>query len=155
LSLDQKGVSRKSRKETAAEKFLEGYNCAQSVLYSFCDDLHFEKNTALKIACGFGVGMGLKGKVCGAVTGGIMVMGIKFGRGEKGEPTAMYLTYTKTRELMSQFTDKHGTFICRNLIHGLELTTEEGQKQFMEKDLLNKSCILYVQSVVEILENLI
>jgi C_GCAxxG_C_C family probable redox protein len=144
----------KLKSEIAVEKFLGGFNCAQSVFYSFCDDLAFEKNTALKIACGFGAGMGLKGEVCGAVTGGIMVLGTKYGRGEQDGRIATDLTYTKTRELMSQFTAKHGSFICRKLIFGLDLTTGEGQKEFVEKDLLNKACKPCVQSVVEILENI-
>jgi C_GCAxxG_C_C family probable redox protein len=144
----------KSKGEIAVEKFLEGFNCAQAVFYSFCDDLRFEKNTALRIACGFGAGMGRNEEVCGAVTGGIMVLGTRYGRGEKDERTATEVTYAKTRELMSQFVKKHGTFICRKLINGCELTTEEGQRQFKENDLLNKTCKLCVQSVVEILENI-
>jgi len=66
----------------------------------------------------------------------------------------MVFTYVKTRELMDQFAEKHGTFICRKLLHGCELTTEEGQKHFKENDLLNKICAPCVQSVVEILENI-
>jgi len=144
----------KLKSEIAIEKFLEGFNCAQSVFYSFCDDFQFEKNTALKMACGLGAGMGLKGEVCGAVTGGIIVLGLKYGSSKKNEETATYLTYAKTRELMNQFAAKHGTYICRKLLNGCDLTTEDGQKQFMEKDLLNKSCKPCVQSVVEILENI-
>jgi C_GCAxxG_C_C family probable redox protein len=144
----------KSRGEIAIEKFLEGFNCAQSVFYSFCEDLQFEKNAALKIACGFGAGMGLKGEVCGAVSGGIIVLGLKYGSGNKNEQTATYLTYAKTRDLMDQFAEKHGTFICRKLLNDCDLTTEEGQKHFFEKDLLSKSCKPCVQSVVEILENI-
>jgi C_GCAxxG_C_C family probable redox protein len=144
----------RSKSEITVDKFLGGYNCAQSVFYAFCDDLNLEKNRALKIACGFGAGMGLKGEVCGAVSGGIMVLGTKYGRGEKDGRTATDLTYSKTRELMSLFAEKHGSFICRKLIDGLDLTTGEGQKQFIEKDLLNKACKPCVQSVVEILENL-
>ena len=89
----------KTKSEIAAKKFLEGYNCAQSVFYSFCDDLIFDKNIALKMACGFGGGMGRKEEVCGAVTGGIIVLGAKYGRGEKEDRAATELTYKKTREL--------------------------------------------------------
>ena len=64
-----------SRTETAIAKFLEGYNCAQTVLYAFCDELQLEKNTALKLACGFGAGMGRNGEVCGAVSGNPCVGG--------------------------------------------------------------------------------
>ena len=143
-----------SKSEIALAKFAEGFNCAQSVFYSFCDELQFDKNTALKMACGFGGGMGRKGEVCGAVTGGILVIGTKYGRGEKDDQTARELTYTKTRELMDQFAGKHGTCICRKLLNGCDLTTEEGQKQFKENDLSNKTCKPCVQSAVEILEKI-
>ena len=144
-----------SKSDIAVAKFLKGYNCAQAVFYSFCDDLQFEKNTALKMACGFGAGMGRKEEVCGAVTGGIIVIGAKYGRGENDDRTATELTYNKTRALMDQFAEKHCTFICRKLLNGCELTTKEGQKQFKENDLLNKTCKPCVQSVVEILKNII
>ena len=144
----------KNRTEIAVSKFSEGYNCAQSVFYSFCDDLQFDKNTALKMACGFGAGMGRKGEVCGAVTGGIMVIGAKYGRGERDDRTAKELTYKKTRELMDRFEKKHGTFICRKLLHGCELTTEEGQKHFKENNLSNTICQPCVRSVVEILDDI-
>jgi len=140
--------------EIAAAKFLEGYNCAQSVLYSFCDDLRFDKNTALRMACGFGGGMGRKGEVCGAVTGGILVIGAKYGRGEKDDRAVAAMTYAKTREFMDQFAQKQGTFLCRRLLDGCELTTEEGLKHFKENDLLNKICVPCVRSAVEILEQI-
>jgi len=98
--------------------------------------------------------MGRKQEVCGAVTGGILVLGMRHGRESKDDRSAMELTYAKTRELMGQFAKKHGTFICRNLLKGCELTTEEGQKQFKENDFLNKICAPCVQSVIEILENI-
>ena len=62
----------KTRSAVARQKFLAGYNCAQAVLFSFCDDLGFDKDTALRLACGFGAGMARKQEVCGAVAGGIL-----------------------------------------------------------------------------------
>jgi C_GCAxxG_C_C family probable redox protein len=143
-----------TKSEQAVSKFLEGYNCAQSVFYSFCDDLRFEKNNALKIACGFGAGMGRKEEVCGAVSGGILVISAKYGRIEKDDRPAQEMTYKKTRELMDNFAKKHGTYICRQLLNGCELTTEEGQTSFKENDMLNKTCVPCVRSVVEILEDI-
>jgi len=144
----------KNRAEIAVSKFSEGYNCAQSVFYSFCDDLGFDKNTALKMACGFGAGMGRKGEVCGAVTGGIIVIGAKYGRGEEQDRTATELTYKKTRELMDRFEQKHGTVICRKLLKGCELTTEEGQKNFKDNKLSDTVCKPCVRSVLEILHDI-
>ncbi len=142
------------RSKQAVSKFLEGYNCAQAVFYSFCDELGFEKNSALKMACGFGAGMGRKQEVCGAVTGGIIVIGAKYGKVEKDDRQAKEMTYTKTRDLMDQFTGKHGTFICRKLLRGCDLSTEEGQKYFRENDLLNRICVPCIQTVVGILEDI-
>lgn len=144
-----------TKSEQAISKFLKGYNCAQSVFYSFCDDLGFKKSNALKIACGFGAGMGRKEEVCGAVTGGIIVLSAKYGRVEKDDRPAQEITYKKTRELMDKFAKKHGTYICRQLLNGCELTLEEGKKSFRENDMLNKTCIPCVQSVVNILEEII
>lgn len=143
------------RSEQAVAKFVSGFNCAQSVLFSFCDDLGLDKDNALKLACGFGAGMGRKEEVCGAVTGGIMVIGAKYGRGENDERKATEITYAKIRELMDKFAQQHGTYICRELLNGCELTTEEGQKVYLANDYFNKVCKPCVKSVVKILETII
>jgi C_GCAxxG_C_C family probable redox protein len=143
------------KSDVAIEKFLDGYNCAQSVFYSFCDYLNFDKDTALKSSCGFGAGMGRKEEVCGAVSGGIMVIGMLYGRGENQDRSLTENTYLKTRELMDKFTERQGTFICRRLLQDCELTTPAGQKEFKEKDLLNKVCKECVRNVVEIIEDII
>jgi C_GCAxxG_C_C family probable redox protein len=144
-----------SRRDEAAKKILSGFNCAQSVFYVFSDYLDFDKNIAVKIASGFGAGMGRKEEVCGAVSGGILVLGTKYGRGENDDRSSTEITYAKTRELIDRFVARHGTIICRKLIDGCELTTEEGQRQFKQNDLLNKRCKLCVESVVEILNEML
>jgi C_GCAxxG_C_C family probable redox protein len=143
-----------TKSEQAVSKFEEGYNCAQSVIFTFCDDLKMDKDLGLKMACGFGGGMARNGEVCGAVTGGIIVIGAKYGRGENDDRTFTDRTYTKTRELMNRFSEIHGTFICRRLLNGCELTSEEGQKSFKENDLFNKICKPCIKDVLVILENI-
>jgi C_GCAxxG_C_C family probable redox protein len=144
-----------NRTEIAVSKFVGGYNCAQSVLYAFCDELQIDKEMALKMACGFGAGMGRKEEVCGAVTGAIMAIGVKYGRGEHDDKPLTEQTYQKTRVLIDQFTQRQGEFVCRRLLGGCDLTTEEGQKLFKENDLLNKVCKQCVQSAVEITSDII
>lgn len=145
----------KNRVETALSQFDSGFNCAQSVLYSFCDDLNLDKDTALKISSGFGGGMGRKEEVCGAVTGGIMVIGSKFGGASAGDKENTETAYTGTRELMDHFTAVHGTYICRKLIKDCDLTTEAGQRAFRELDLKNRVCNKCITTVVNKLEEIL
>jgi len=123
------------------------------VIYAFREEGDLPAETALKIACGLGAGMARKQEVCGAVTGGILVLGMLHGRGEKGDRSAQERAYAKTRELMDRFSEKHGTVICRNLLNGCDLSTEEGQQYFKENELLKKRCVPCIQSIVMILED--
>ncbi len=138
--------------EAAKKLFLKGYNCTQSILYAFGEEFGLAEETALKISCGLGAGMARQGDVCGAVTGGILVLGLRHGRGLKNDRTATEITYAKTQELMKLFTSEHGSCLCRQLLKGCDLSTELGQNTFKENDYLNKICLNCVQSVVEILE---
>jgi len=141
--------------EIAVEKFLSGYNCAQAVLYSVSDELRFDKDSALKLACGFGAGMGRRQEVCGAITGGILAIGLKHGRGEGQDRALTEETYRKVRELMARFEAKHGTCNCRALLKGCDLSTPDGQLDFKANDLLNKTCKGCVTTVVETLETIL
>lgn len=142
------------RSEAAKNLFLKGYNCTQSILYAFREELDLSEETALKISCGLGGGMGRQGEVCGAVTGGILVLGMRHGRMLNEDRTATETTYAKTQELMSLFTSKHGSCLCRQLLKGCDLSTKDGQSSFKENDYLNQICLNCVLSVVEILEQI-
>jgi C_GCAxxG_C_C family probable redox protein len=140
------------KSESAVTMIRSGYNCAQSVFAAFCEDCGIDRDTGLKTACGFGTGMARKQEVCGALAGGILVLGARYGRGEQEDRSAADLTYTKVRWLMDRFADLYGTLICRELLNGLDLTTEEGRRHFKEARLLETVCSGCVRDVVLILE---
>ena len=139
----------KTKNEVATERFLAGYNCAQSVLYAYGPDLGLDGETALKVATGLGAGMGRRGEICGALTGGILVLGLKYGRGGQQDRSATEQTYQKTLGLMTRFEQRHGSCFCRVLLDGCDLRTPEGQQHFKDHDLLHKTCVKCVQTVVE------
>jgi C_GCAxxG_C_C family probable redox protein len=145
----------KTKNEVAVEKLLAGYNCAQSVLYAFGPELGLNDELSLKLPTGLGGGMGRRGEVCGAVTGGILALGLKFGRGGRQDRSATEQTYQKTQELMARFEGRHGSCLCRVLLDGCDLRTTEGQQYFKENDLLHKTCMGCVQSVVETLTEIL
>lgn len=130
----------KTNSQIAEAKFMEGYNCAQSVLFSFCGELGLDEDAALKLSCGFGGGMGRMGEVCGAVSGGIIALGLKFGRGKNDERAATDFAYSKIRAFVNRFSAKHGSCRCRDLLNGCDLTSPAGQTYFKENECFNIIC---------------
>ena len=140
--------------QLAVDKFAEGYNCAQSVVFAFCEECGLSEDAALKISCGFGGGMGRKQEVCGAVAGGIMILGLRRGRGTRdGRPVTEAL-YQTTREFMDSFAVRNGGYLCRDLLSGCDLTSEEGRRRFKEDGLSEKVCQQCVRSAAEMLQQM-
>jgi C_GCAxxG_C_C family probable redox protein len=142
-----------NRSEHAKELFLSGYNCAQSVLLSFADDLKYSKELAQKLAAGFGGGMGKQQETCGAVTGAIMVLGIYKGEQVNNNEELKAESYGSVKELASQFTAEFSTTKCKDLI-GCDLNTPEGSAKFKEEKIMETVCADCVGKAVEIVESL-
>jgi C_GCAxxG_C_C family probable redox protein len=140
--------------QMAVDKFAEGYNCAQSVVFAFCEECGLSQDAALKISCGFGAGMGRKQEVCGAVTGGVMVLGLRHGRGAADRRSVTEALYPMTREFMDGFAARNSSYLCRDLLSGCDLTSEEGQRYFKEHGLLEKVCKPCVRSAAKILQQM-
>jgi C_GCAxxG_C_C family probable redox protein len=134
----------------ATEKFSQGYNCAQSVLFAFSPKLGLDPNLALKLATGFGAGMGRRQEVCGAVSGGVMALSFKHGRADGDSKDKAEATQKLTRQLLEAFEVKHGTYLCKNLLQGCDLKTSEGQCQFKDRQLLDRVCKPCVRTVIEL-----
>jgi C_GCAxxG_C_C family probable redox protein len=138
--------------QLAVDKFAEGYNCAQSIVFAFCDECGLSQDAALKVSCGFGGGMGRKQEVCGAVAGGIMVLGLRRGRGARDPRSVTEALYPMTREFMDGFAVRNGSYLCRDLLSGCDLTSEEGQRRLKEDSLWEKVCKPCVRSAAEMLQ---
>jgi C_GCAxxG_C_C family probable redox protein len=145
----------KNMSDLAIEMMTAGYNCAQSILGVFCEDLNLDKETAMKLATGFGAGMARKQEVCGAVTGGIMAIGLKFGRGLGDEKSAAENTYSLAGKFMKRFTDKYGSCLCRDLLDGCDLMSEAGRNFYKENDLSGEICRPCVADAVGFLGDLL
>jgi C_GCAxxG_C_C family probable redox protein len=153
--LQFQGAVMSNHADVAVQKHIEGYNCAQSVLFAYCQELDLDPDTALKLSCGFGAGMGRKGEVCGALTGGILVLGAKYGRGTNEDRPVTIAAYAKVRDLMDNFRALYGVVRCRELLNGCDMTTDEGQKYYKDNDLTNKVCNRCIASVAQLVENML
>lgn len=105
-----------SKSEQAIELFNQGYNCAQSVIAAFCEDLDIEFETAVKLTSSFGGGMGKLHEVCGAVSGMFAVAGIKYGYTDPKDIKSKAAHYKLIQELASRFKEENHSIICRELL---------------------------------------
>ena len=103
------------RKEKAAEYFLSGYNCAQSVTMAFADMMGMEEKAAAKIASGFGGGFGRLREVCGAVSGMVMVASFLYGY-DAPDQTKQASCYQMIQNLAGAFEKENGSIICREIL---------------------------------------
>jgi C_GCAxxG_C_C family probable redox protein len=142
------------REDEALALHAEGCNCAQSVLRVFSKGLGCDESCALKIATGFGGGMGRTGGTCGAVTGAFMVLGLARGMRNAGDVDAKEETYALVREFSQRFAKDHETLLCRELL-GVDLGTPEGQKKAREQGLFASRCNGYIGDAVRILEEML
>ncbi len=140
--------------EKAISSFKEDLNCAQSVLSTFSTQYGLDLDTALKLATGFGGGMGRLGNTCGAVTGAFMVIGLKNGMGTNKDTDAKEKTYQLIRTFSERFQDIHGALFCKELL-GCDINTPEGKENFTQNDFFEKKCLQYVKNAVEILEKIL
>jgi C_GCAxxG_C_C family probable redox protein len=142
-----------SIKDKAIANFRSGLNCAQSVLTAYTDEMQFDKNLSLSMACGFGGGMGRLQETCGAVTGAFMVMGIFNSRKFADNKERKEKTYTMVQEFSKRFQEKYGTMDCLTLLN-CDLKTKEGHQYWQDNNLSEKVCEKCIVDAVQILDEL-
>lgn len=98
----------------AGNKFKSGYNCAKSILQAFNGILDNPLSPeGLKMASGFGGGLGHAGCICGALTASIMVLGLLKGRLDSGQ--ARDPIYNLAHDFHERFAQEFGATCCRTL----------------------------------------
>jgi C_GCAxxG_C_C family probable redox protein len=144
-----------NKNEKALQYFNNNFNCSQAVLAAFGQDFGISEDNCLKIACAFGAGMGRQQKTCGAVTGALMVLGLKYGKALKDEDLKKVNTYSKTTEFLNSFEKENSSTVCLELLDGLDMKTEEGMKKIKELNLFKIRCDKYVSDAVKITEKML
>lgn len=109
--------------DIAYNNFLSGYNCTQAIAVAFAEELGLDRDTAARLSCGFGGGMGRMREVCGTFSGVVMVLSALYGYSEPKNLTAKKELYEKIRTLAGTFRADNGSIICRELL-GLEKAEE-------------------------------
>jgi C_GCAxxG_C_C family probable redox protein len=142
------------KSQRAREFFDKNANCAQSVLMAFAKDYGMDAETALRVATGFGGGMGRMGNVCGAVTGAFMAFGLARGMCKPEEQDKKTATYDLVREFSRRFTEKYPGIACKDLL-GVDISTPEGSKAADAAGMFKTKCPAFVGDAADIVEKML
>jgi C_GCAxxG_C_C family probable redox protein len=127
--------------ENVLSHFRDGFNCAESVILAMQEAYGLRSELIPKVATPFGAGIGRRGSVCGALTGGVMALGLRYGR-MTPDSQARERPYRLALELYNRFKEQFGTVLCIELT-GCDLTIEEGRRKHNRAE-----CEKYVSGTV-------
>ena len=131
--------------ETAVSLFAQGFTCSQSLLLAFAPRFGLDVSVAARIASPFGGGIARQGKVCGAVAGAIMVLGLEAGNATAEDRARKEVMYERVRALMVSFAAEHGTTECRQLT-GYDLSTPDGYAAATQAGVFTNRCPAFVRT---------
>jgi C_GCAxxG_C_C family probable redox protein len=135
----------------AQERFEQKFNCSQSVFSAFAPKFGIPVEIALKLASPFGGGTAHQGHVCGAVTGALMVLGLR--RGNATSETKAE-TYRLAEEYIKRFQELHGSILCRELT-GYDISKPDEFQKARESRVFYDTCPGLVKNAAELVSELL
>jgi C_GCAxxG_C_C family probable redox protein len=145
---------RNSKVDQAVEYFKGHYSCSQAMMLTYAPHLGLDAEIALQLGTGFAGGMGRHGEVCGAVTGAVMVIGLKYGMKNKDDEDARAKTFELVSELFKRFSANHNSVRCRTIL-GCDISTPEGRELAKTENRFKTLCPEFVRTAAEFLEDII
>ncbi|GFI51566.1 hypothetical protein IMSAGC020_02781 [Lachnospiraceae bacterium] len=137
-----------------AELFAKGYDCSQVVVSHYAEELGISEELANKAAACFGGGM-FQADTCGAFTGALIVVGLKYGHFDPDKLQAQKdVLMAKSREFRRKFFELHPTCNCRELV-GYDVSTPEGIQAAVESGRMMSFCPKLVKEVIEALDEIL
>ena len=144
-------------RNTAEEYFLQGYNCAQSVVLAFShlikEKTGIDESQLVRMVSPFGGGMGRLREVCGAVSGMFFVLGALEGYDNPKDNTGKTGLYEDVQLLAERFEKENGSIICRNLLGLKEGRENPVPEERSEEYYRRRPCAEMVRSAAEILDD--
>ena len=142
-----------TKKEKALSLFSNNFNCSQAVFTAFAPDFGIDEKLALMLATSFGGGA-RNGEICGAVSGALLVIGLKYGHWDSTDNEQKSRAYEISVDFTKRFKEANSSIVCRDLL-GYDLTVPEDKVFIKEKNLFRTVCPEMVESAVEILEKVL
>jgi C_GCAxxG_C_C family probable redox protein len=138
--------------DAAVATFRGGINCTQAVLAACGAVQGIDRDTAMRLGGAFGSGMQM-GETCGAVTGALMVVGLRHAKVSAAGFLTRDRTAQATLDFVERFKARNGTVSCKGLL-GCDLGTPEGRAAARRDGSFKKRCPKFVRDAAEILDEM-
>lgn len=139
------------RMKTAAEYHIQGYNCGQAVACAFADVIGLPVERIAALTGTFGGGF-RAGEICGALSGGGLVLGARWPHTEIRDMEAKSLVSKKMMEFERRFLERVPGLRCGEI---RDLPPQPEISPAARRLELQKSCDVYIAAAVEILEEML
>ena len=144
----------KEARERAYRYELQFHGCSQSVLLPLQELLGLEHELTFKAASALCSGVGM-GKTCGALLGGVMVLGMKHGRAQIEEGLMGLLKGLELdQKLVQKFEREFGTTTCYE-ISGVDWTDEKAVMEFISSQERIEKCAQVAGKTAEMVAELL
>lgn len=142
-----------SKVSDAVDLFRGGCACSQAIAATYGPPLGLERDQATRIAAPFAGGMRMA-ETCGAVTGALMVLGMRYCTADCETPAGRQRINTVAGDFVAGFRERNGSVACKALL-GCDISTPEGMAAAREQNLFRTTCPKFVQDAGEILEGML
>jgi len=136
--------------ERCKELFLEGHNCAQAVLGGFAEEIGLTEEKAMALASCFGAGICGTRNICGALTGGLAVLGAMKNKISPDDKKAMY---DEGKKFIERFKSEFSSENCKTLLENVGAYYEANPLKRDENYYKTRPCLAFVAYVAEELES--
>ena len=137
--------------QTATDRFKQGYSCSQSIFSAFAQQFGLSDELASTIASPFGGGIAHQGETCGAVTGALMALSLKFGPKMNEDQDGIYLV---SQEFIRRFKEQHTFLKCKQLIN-FDLSQPSELEGARQSQVFDTVCPLLVKTAAEIVNSML
>ncbi len=141
-----------TKPHSAVDYLMAGHSCSQSMIMAYCHQFDIPETTAARLATGFAGGLA-QGNTCGAVTGAIMVAGLKFGSGLAWDRYANDHCAQVTQEFCHRFKYRQKTIECREIL--VKNQIDPGDPEQIQNLRESGLCSQIVSDAQEILDELL
>lgn len=141
-----------NRVDKSIELFNSGYNCSQSVVCAYCDLFGVSAEDGRRLATGFGAGIGGMRGICGAVSGMVILAGMKHGDYQPDDKESKTKFYALVKLMNDRFAQKFGTANCKDLLASSNTIAEKNPQERNEQYYKTRPCARFVEQASLIVE---